>query len=150
VQLHLPEIQHQFAATNAQLFVVSFAPIEELRQWLPFFRKSFLERYFKEHKLDLPSAFFTRTRFLSDTGLQAYHAYGLGRFSPWRAYGPKIIRQYMRFIFQGKPLRIPNGDTLQKGGDFVVNHEGRITLSHIGTDQSERPIVSDILAALRL
>ncbi len=150
MQLHLPEIQHRFAAINAQILVVSFAPIEELSQWVPYFRKSFLERYFKVHNLELLSECFSRTRFLSDTELQAYHAYGLGRFSPWRAYGPKIIRQYMRFIFQGKPLRIPNGDTLQKGGDFVVNREGRITLSHIGADQSERPAVSDILAALRL
>lgn len=148
MQLHLPEIQYQFAALNAQLLVVSFAPIKELRGWVPYFRHYFLERYFKENSLERPPEFFERSRFLSDKQLDVYHAYGLGRFSPWRAYGPKIIRQYMKFIAQGKPLRMPGGDTLQKGGDFVVNREGRLTLSHFGNDQSERPAVADIIQAL--
>jgi hypothetical protein len=150
VQLHLPEIQDKFAALESQIFVVSFAPIERLREWVPYFRQSFLEQYFKKHQLEKPTDFFSRTRFLSNQQLDVYHAYGLDRFSPWRAYGPKIIRRYMKLIVQGKPLRMPDGDTLQKGGDFVVNRDRRLTLSHIGTDQSERPAISDILTALQL
>jgi hypothetical protein len=44
---------------------------------------------------------------------------------------------------------MPNGDTLQKGGDFVVNRRGQVTLSHIGRDQSDRPKITDVLAALK-
>ena len=149
MQLHLPEIQNQFADLAAQIIVVSFAPIEELTDWVPYFRKYFLERYFRKRQLEQPTGFFRRTRFLSDQGLKVYQAYGLGRFSTWKAYGPKIIRQYVGFMLQGKPLRMPNGDTLQKGGDFVVNREGRLTLSHVGSDQSERPAVAEILRALK-
>jgi hypothetical protein len=148
VQLLHPLVQSELAKQEAELLVVSFAPRQQLSDWLPFFEKHFLERYFREQQLQPPDNYFSRTRFVSDPRLQAYQAYGLGRHSPWKAYGPKIVRQYLRFIAQGKPLRMPNGDTLQKGGDFVVNRQGRLTLSHIGLDQSERPKVSDVLAAL--
>ena len=148
VQLHHPHIQSEFAKQQAELLVISFAPLERLIDWQPFFQKVFLERYFKEQNLDRPDNFFPRTRFVSDPELRGYHAYGLGRHSMLKAYGPKIVWQYLHFIAQGKPLRLPHGDTLQKGGDFVVNRHGLITLSHIGRDQSERPEMADVLAAL--
>jgi hypothetical protein len=148
VQLHHPHIQSELAKQQAELLVISFAPLERLIDWQPFFQKYFLERYFREQNLEPPDNFFARTRFVSDPQLAAYHAYGLGRHSRLKAYGPKIVWQYLHFITQGKPLRLPHGDTLQKGGDFVVNRQGLITLSHIGRDQSERPEMSDVLAAL--
>lgn len=148
VQLHHPDIQAGFAKQDAQLLVVSFAPLPQLIDWVPFFQKQFVEKYFTEHQLERPDDFFSRTRFVSDPELVAYHAYGLGRHSMLKAYGPKIVWQYLHFIAQGKPLRMPNGDTLQKGGDFVVNRQGQITLSHIGRDQSDRPKIADVLAAL--
>lgn len=148
VQLHHPQVQSELAARQAQLLVVSFAPLQRLIDWQPFFQKHFVERYFREQGLARPDNFFARTRFVSDPQLAAYQAYGLGRHSRWKAYGPKIVRRYLRFIAQGKPLRMPHGDTLQKGGDFVVNRQGLITLSHIGLDQSERPQISEVLAAL--
>jgi hypothetical protein len=149
VQLHHPQVQSELAKLEAELLVVSFAPLQRLTDWVPFFQTHFVERYFSEQGLEPPADFFARTRFVSDPQLTAYQAYGLGRHSPWKAYGPKIVRQYLRFIARGKPLRMPHGDTLQKGGDFVVNRQGLITLSHIGLDQSERPRVSEVLAALK-
>lgn len=148
VQLHHPDIQNEFARQDAQLLVISFAPLQELIEWVPFFQEHFVEKYFQEQKLARPDNFFARTRFVSDPQLAAYHAYGLGRHSMLKAYGAKIVWRYLHFIAQGKPLRMPNGDTLQKGGDFVANREGRITLSHIGRDQSERPEIAEVLAAL--
>lgn len=148
VQLHHPHIQSEFAKQQAELLVISFAPLERLIDWQPFFQKVFLERYFKEQNFDRPDNFFPRTRFVSDPELRAYHAYGLGRHSMLKAYGPKIVWRYLHFIARGKPLRLPHGDTLQKGGDFVINRHGLITFSHIGRDQSERPAMSEVLAAL--
>jgi hypothetical protein len=148
VQLHHPDVQMKLAEQDAQLLVLSFAPVQELTGWVPFFQKHFLETYFKEQKLEPPVDFFTRTRFVSDAELRAYRAYGLGRHTVWEAYGPKIVWQYLHFIAQGKPLRMPKADTLQKGGDFVVNRQGRLTLSHVGRDQSDRASVAAILAAL--
>lgn len=149
MQLHRPDIQEQLEAADARLLVVSFATLEEFTDWVPFFRKHYVERAFREHGWRRPPDFFARTRFLADPQLAVYHAYGMGRHSPLRAYGAKIAWRYLRFIAQGKPLRLPHQDTLQKGGDFVINREKRLTLSHIGRDQSDRPSLAEILAALR-
>ncbi len=148
VQLHHPDTQTELARLGAQLLVVSFAPVEELTAWVPFFQTHYLDKFFKERGRRCPDEVFARTRFVSDAELGAYRAYGLGRHTLWKAYGPKIVWRYLHFMAQGKPLRMPNGDTLQKGGDFVINREGRLTLSHIGRDQSARPEVATILTAL--
>lgn len=150
MQLHQPHILDALAAIDARLIVVSFAPLAELQEWVPYFRERFLEHFYKENNLKMRPNIFARTSFVADPGLEAYHSYGLGHLSPWEAYGPRIVWLYMRFISQGKPLRIPKQSTLQRGGDFVIGRSGKITLSLIGRDQSERPGTDDILAALRM
>ncbi|HWP41792.1 MAG TPA: hypothetical protein VNO14_01060 [Blastocatellia bacterium] len=148
MQLHRPQVIEGFRAASARLLVVSFAPLAELEEWAPYFRQTFLERDYEKQSLRLPETVFSHTRFLSDPELSAYHAYGLGRHSVFEAYGPRIVWQYLRWIAEGKPLRIPRQDTLQRGGDFVVGRDGRLTLAQVGRDQSVRPRVSDILSAL--
>jgi hypothetical protein len=149
MQLHRPGPQREIAALGAQLLVVSFAPLAEVTEWVTFFRTHYVGRYYKEHDLELPEGIFQHTRFLADPERRTYHAYGLGRHSIWKAYGPKIVWIYLKFIANRRPLRMPGADTLQKGGDFVVNREMRLTLAHIGRDQSDRPECEAILAALR-
>lgn len=149
MQLHQPDRLDAIAGIDARLIVVSFAPLDEFREWVPYFRKTFLERFYKDNRLEMRHDIFARTRFVADPNLEAYHAYGLGRLSPWAAYGPKIVWRYLQFISQGKPLQIPKQSTLQRGGDFVIGRDGRITLSLIGKDQSERPSINDILASLQ-
>lgn len=149
MQLHRPEILNEIEAIDARLLVVSFAPVEELREWVPYFKKTFLERFYKDNDLEMRPDIFARTSFLADPGLEAYRAYGLGRLSAWAAYGPNIVWSYLRFIAQGKPLRVPKQSTLQRGGDFVIGRDAMIKLSHIGRDQSERPHIEEVLASLR-
>jgi len=80
-----------------------------------------------------------RTRFLADPARTAYHAYGLGRNSVLRVYGPRILWHYVKWGMQGKPIGVTD-DTLQRG---------RLSFAHTGTDQSDRPPPERILAALR-
>lgn len=148
MQLHRPQTLDKFRAADARLLVVSFARLEELKEWVPYFRRTFLERYYRRHDLSLPDTIFSRTRFVADPELLAYHAYGLGRHSVLEAYGPRIVWQYLKWIVEGKPIRMTGQDTLQRGGDFVVGRDGRLTLSQVGRDQSERPRIRDMLDAL--
>lgn len=150
MQLHQPSVLDEIARTGAALLVVSFADLDKLRDWVPYFRQYFLEPYYKERGLSLTDDVFSHTRFLSDPKLTAYHAYGLGRNSALRVYGLRIVWQYFRWGLQRKPLRMPGGDTLQRGGDFVVNAQMRLALAHVGHDQSDRPAASDVLAALKM
>jgi hypothetical protein len=148
VQLHRPETLDSFRAADARLIVVSFSSLEALKEWVPYFRRAFLERDYTDHNLSLPDTVFSRTEFVADPQLWAYHAYGLGRHSVLEAYGPRIVRQYLRWMVEGKPIRMTRQDTLQRGGDFVVGRDGRLRLSQVGRDQSERPRIREVLDAL--
>ncbi len=135
------------AARDAQLLVISFAPEERLRLWIPYFQREFLAPAYAERGLALPADSFERTRFLADPLRTVYHAYGLGRNAVWRVYGPQILWQYAKWWAQGKPIKI-NDDALQRGGDFVVTADGRLTLAYTGRDQADRPKIDRIIEAL--
>jgi hypothetical protein len=148
VQLHQPHILEEFARLDARIVAVSFAPLEQLKEWVPYFHNRFLAPHYRAHRLELPESPLSRTRFAADTGLGVYHAYGMGRNSRYHVYGPRIVWQYFRWGLVGKPLKVPRQDTLQRGGDFVVGSDGRLTLCHVGRDQADRPLIADILTAL--
>ena len=149
MQLHQPSVQRQFQKLNATLVVVSFSGASVLAEWVAFFRTEFLARSYRENGLELPDSVFARTIFLSDPELTAYHAYGLGRMSPLRAFGFKNLWRYVRWSFQGKLIAKWYGDPFQRGGDFVVGSNGLITLAHTGPDQANRPAPQRIIEALR-
>jgi hypothetical protein len=148
VQLHQPDVLDQLAALDARLLVVSFAERARLTHWVPYFRRRFLNPAYAERGVAPPADPFARTRFLADHDRTVYHTYGLGRNSVLRVYGPRILWQYVLWGVQGKPIGITD-DTLQRGGDFVLGRGGRLTFAHTGRDQSDRPPVRTILAALR-
>ena len=149
VQLHLPPFYQQIEALDAQLMVVSFAPLERLQAWVPHFVQWILTPQFEERGLSVPANILARTRFVADPTLDVYHAYGLDRMPVERAWSLKILRQYAKWKLQGKRIEKPSEDTLQRGGDFVVNSHGLLTLSHTGADQSERPSPTEIVAAFK-
>lgn len=146
--MHLPDMLDQLAALDAHTLVFSFAELERLQHWIPYFRRRFLAPAYEQRRLTVPDDVFQRTRFLADPKRTVYQAYGLGRNSVWRVYGPGIIWQYIKWGIQGRPIRMQE-DTLQRGGDFVVGRDGLLKLIHTGRDQSDRPSVSAILTALR-
>jgi hypothetical protein len=103
---------------DAYLLVFSFADQERLRAWTTFFNRQFLEPTHAQRGLTPPGDVCGRTRFLADPSRTVYHAYGLGRNSVWRVYGPWILWQYVKWGLQGKPIRL-NDDTLQRGGNLL-------------------------------
>lgn len=149
MQLHLPPTTEQLAALDTRILVASFAALPQLRHWVPYFERKYVAPHYAQRNLPVPDDVFARTRFLADPALTAYHTYGLGRNSRLRVYGPLILWQYLRWFIQRKPVHHPNQDTLQRGGNFVVNRAGILTLAHTGRDQAERPAMADIIAALR-
>ncbi len=147
MQLHRPAVLAEFERLDAHLLVVSFAEPDYLKKWIPHFQANFLEPFYREHDLD-PEGVFSRTGFAADPERTVYHAYGLGLNTVREVYGFKILRQYARWKAEGKQVELPLQDPLQRGGDFVVNRAGKLTLSFTGHNQSERPAVEVILKAL--
>jgi hypothetical protein len=149
VQLHQPEVLEHLVELGGELLVLSFAKMERLQRWIPHFRDNFLVPYYEEQQAAWPADIFARTRFVADPDLVAYHAYGLGQNRLEEVYSRAILRQYARWRAQGKPVQPPAEDPLQRGGNFVVGRDGRLTLAHSGRDQSERPGVAEMLASMR-
>lgn len=150
MQLHQPEVLAEFARQQASIITFSFASLERLQTWVPFFYENILQPDYSEKGLTLPprNELFSRTVFVADPELAVYHAYGMYRSKPSEIYSPQVLRQYARWRKQGKPVQLPKEDPLQQGGDFVINRQGLLTLAQVGRTQHERPPVSQILEAL--
>ncbi len=102
-----------------------------------------LARYATEHDLPFP--------VLADPERDAYRAFGLGRGSVARVWGWRALRRYAVIFredgFTG--LRRPTEDTLQLGGDFVVDPAGILTYGFWGDGPDDRPTVDALLTATR-
>ncbi len=148
MQLHQPQVLKQYEQLDARILIISFVPLERLRSWSDYWCKTFYYPSLPQNQLNEAQDPLARSTFLADPALNTYKTYGLGRYSTLAVYGPQILLQYAKWAVQGKKIRRPNEDTLQRGGDFVVGQDGRIKLAHTGKNQSERPSVESILKAL--
>jgi hypothetical protein len=142
VQLHRPEFASQLQSSGATVLALSFAPLDRLTAWAPYFHDVLAPALGAA-----PTDALARLRFLADPDLAVYHAYGMGRNSALRVYGPRILWQYARWAVARVPIRRSAEDPLQKGGDFVVGPGRRLLLAHVGRDQDDRPAAATIVAA---
>lgn len=101
-----------------------------------------LLEYSEMHDLDVP--------VLTDPSRAAYKAYGLGRGSVRRVWGWRATRHYWNIVRKGsmRDLRRPVEDSLQLGGDFVVDPEGILIYGFWGDGPDDRPPVDDLIRAV--
>ena len=99
--------------------------------------------YRRQHGLDL--------EVVLDRDRSAYAAFGLGRGTVWRVWGWRMVLRYAEIIradgFSG--LRRPTEDTLQLGGDFLVDANGTLIYGFWGEGPDDRPEVDELIATLR-
>lgn len=90
-------------------------------------------------------------RILVDPDRRVYMAYGLGRGSYRRVYGWSAARRYFQIFREHgfADLRRATDDTLQLGGDFVINAEGVLTYGFWGAGPDDRPTPAELVAAAR-
>jgi AhpC/TSA antioxidant enzyme len=86
---------------------------------------------------------------LADEARAAYRAYGLGRGAWWRVWGLQTLGTYRRLVQAGKRLRPPTQDTLQLGGDFIIDATGLVAYTYRSTRPDDRPPVNDLITAVR-
>ncbi|MGD9792298.1 MAG: redoxin domain-containing protein [Acidimicrobiia bacterium] len=114
--------------TDAQIVVVSFAPVERVRAH-------------RDH-LGVP---FT---FVSDPDRQLYQALGAIRGSVRQIWNVGTLRMYGRLLRKGRRIRRPTEDIYQLGADVVVGRDGRIRFLSLPPSPDTRPSVDEVLAAL--
>jgi AhpC/TSA antioxidant enzyme len=85
---------------------------------------------------------------LVDRDRRAYQAWGLGRGSVLGIWGdPRVWVRYAGELARGVRLRRPGTDTLQLGGDFVVDPGGSVVYAR-PQRRDDRPPVAELLGAL--
>ncbi len=102
-----------------------------------------LASYSRHSKLNFP--------ILIDPDRDAYRSFGLGRGSVLRIYGWRAMRRYIE-IFKSdglKGLRRPTEDTLQLGGDFIVDPDGNLLYGFWGDGPDDRPSVDELISVLK-
>ena len=87
---------------------------------------------------------------VSDADRAAYRVFGLGRGSVARVWGWRAGLRYVGLLRDSglRALRRPTEDTLQLGGDFVVDPDGTLVYGFWGDGPDDRPSVDDLIAAV--
>ena len=116
--------------SEVEIVVVAFTQIDNL------------ERYAKVNDV----AF----QLLIDPERRVYQAYGLGRGTRRRVYGWRSARRYFQ-IYRDRgfaDMHRATEDTLQLGGDFVIDAQGLLTYGFWGAGPDDRPAVTELIAAI--
>ena len=87
-------------------------------------------------------------RLLGDPDRSIYDAFQIGRGAWWRVWGIRTVAAYVRSIRGGGAYRRHQGDSLQLGGDVVVDAAGVVRSLWRPDGPAARPSVDDLLAAL--
>jgi peroxiredoxin len=86
---------------------------------------------------------------LSDESRATYTMFGFGRGRWWRVWGWRAVRRYVELIRSGRRDIGIDGDTLQLGGDVVIDRSGVISYLFHGAGPDDRPGVDELIAAVR-
>ena len=86
---------------------------------------------------------------LADRDRRAYQAFGFGRGGVLRVWlDPRVWARYLQLMIRGRRPEVAHEDTLQLGGDVLVDSHGRIAWIYRSRGPEDRPSVADIRAAL--
>lgn len=99
--------------------------------------------YLRRHDLPFP--------VLVDANRASYRSYGLGRGSLTRVWGIRAARRWIELLREGGvgAMGRPTEDTLQLGGDFVIDSEGRLAWGFWGEGPDDRPAVDELVDAVK-
>ena len=79
----------------------------------------------------------------ADPERAVYEALGFGRGSVSRVWlHPRVWIRYAGLLAGGARIRGAQGDTLQLGGDAVMDAEGRLAWIHRSTGPEDRPRIA--------
>ena len=127
--LQLQEAQAELEALEIQPVVVTFETLDAARA------------YVDETGVVWP--------LLIDAERQLYHAYGMHKAQLRHLWGLATMRAYWREALSGRFPRIPRADSIQQGGNVLIDPSGIVRFHHIGRGPADRPLVDTLLAVRR-
>lgn len=85
-------------------------------------------------------------RVLVDERRTLYRAYGMKDASFLQLWGPATAWGYLKAFARGQRPRRPGSDLAQRGGDVLIDPEGKVALHHVGVGPADRPDPAGVLA----
>jgi hypothetical protein len=123
-------VLHHVDQLEIRVVVVAFAPPESLA--------GYQHRQRLDHLL-----------VLSDPDRRAYRAFGFGRGTVLRVWlDRRVWVRYAQLLLRGRRPERAHEDTLQLGGDVLLDADGRIAWIFRSRGPEDRPSVAYIQAAL--
>jgi peroxiredoxin len=124
------EVAEHSAQIGADIAVVTFSQPNLLRAF--------------EKQMDLS------LRLYADPQRSVYRAFGFERGSRARVWlDPRVLRRYAQLLRRGRRLQRSDQDTLQLGGDVVIDRRGRLAWIHRSEGPEDRPTVETVASAVR-
>lgn len=117
----------EFSARGARIVTISFGPAAKALAWL------------KETRSAFP--------LLVDARRETYRAYGMRR-SLHGSWSIATVRRYRQLMRDGHEWRGIQGDSLQLGGDVIIDAAGIVRLLHPSKSPTDRASPQDLLAVL--
>lgn len=97
-----------------------------------------------ERKMDLPYPVY------GDADRRTYRAFGFGRAARRRVWlDPGVWMLYAKLLARGRRPGRSGQDTLQLGGDVVLDASGRVAWIHRSEGPDDRPPVDALAGAMR-
>ena len=109
---------------------------------ITFAEPALLAAFQRDLGLDIP--------LFGDPNRATYEAFGFGRGSVRRVWlDPRVWLSYARLLARGRRTSIYRQDTLQLGGDVVLDRAGVVRWISRGAGPDDRPAVATVAAQLR-
>ena len=77
---------------------------------------------------------------------ELYDYYGMNRAGFWDLWGVASWKAHLREILKGNMPKRAHDDVHQRGGDVLIDPEGKVRLHHIGKGPGDRPEIEEVLA----
>jgi len=82
---------------------------------------------------------------LVDESRELYQSYGMLHAGWWDLWGPATWWAYIKELWRGAHLKESDGDISQRGGDVLIDPQGRLHVVHVGDGPADRPSVASLL-----
>lgn len=86
---------------------------------------------------------------LIDEKREVYRSYGMFAGKLWDVWGPASWWAYLKELAAGRLPKSTRADTLQLGGDILIDPSGVVRFHHVGSGPADRPSIDTLLQARR-
>jgi len=83
--------------------------------------------------------------YYQDRDRQLYHYFGMLRAGFWDLWGPRTLLAYLQLLLHGRKILPARGDIHQRGGNVLLDPQGRVRFHHVGSGPADRPNIEHIL-----